>query len=175
MLNTEQFAATNKAQAEALLGLTAKALGGAEQIIALNLQAAKAGLDRAREAGLAMVSVRDPQSLIAVQSSLLQPAVDDASEYGQQVYRIVGGFGADMEKLVAKQTAAAQSALAALIEEAGKHAPVGSGGGIDLIKSSFATANGALESFRAAGAKAVETAEANFASVTKAARKTKRA
>ena len=36
MLNTEQFAATNKANFEAMMGLTAKAFQGVEQLTALH-------------------------------------------------------------------------------------------------------------------------------------------
>jgi len=174
MLNTEQFAAANKANFEAMMGLTAKALGGVEQLTALNLQAAKAGLDRASETGMAVLSARDPQSLVALQTGLLQPAAERATAYGSQVYRILASIKADIEEAAAKQAAAAQESFAALIEAAGKNAPAGSSDGIAMIKSAMATANNAFESLRAAGLQAVETAEANHASVTKGASKGKR-
>ena len=48
MLNTE-FAAANKANLDALLGLSAKAFEGVEQLAALNLGVVKASLDDAAE------------------------------------------------------------------------------------------------------------------------------
>lgn len=173
MLNT-QLAATNKANFEALMGLTAKAFEGVEQLTLLNLQAAKGSLDEVKETGVAVLSARDAQSLLALQAGLLQPAAEKATAYGKQVYRIVADIKADFEKVAAEQTAAAQVSFGALIDAAGKNAPAGSSDGIALIKSAMATATTAYESLRNAGLQAVETAEANYASVTKGASKAKR-
>ena len=109
-----------------------------------------------------------------MQAGLLQPAAEQAAAYGKQVYRIVADIKADFEKVGAEQTAAAQATFGALIEAAGKNAPAGSGDGIALLKSTMATANSAFESLRNASLQAVETAEANYASVTKGASKAKR-
>ena len=97
MLNT-QLAATNKANFEALMGLTAKAFEGVEQLTVLNLQAAKGGLEQAQKTGMAVLSVRDAQSLLALQAGLLQPGADKAAAYGKHVYRIVANIKADIEK-----------------------------------------------------------------------------
>ena len=145
MLNTEQFAATNKANFEALMGLSAKAFEGVEQLTALNLQVVKAGLEEATETGLAALSAQDPQTLLALQAGLLQPAADKATAYGKQVYGIVAGVTAEAEKLAGEQAAVAQSAFVTLIEAAGKNAPEGSSSGIALFKSAMATANNAFE------------------------------
>jgi phasin family protein len=173
MLNT-QLAATNKANVEALMALTAKAFEGVEQLTALNLQAAKGGLDQVKETGVAVLSARDAQTLVALQGSVLKPAAEQAAAYGKQVYRIVADIKADFEKVGAEQTAAAQATFGALIEAAGKNGPAGSSDGIALIKSTMATANSAFESLRNAGLQAFETAEANYSSVTKGASKAKR-
>ena len=173
MLNT-QLAAANKANFEALMGLTAKAFEGVEQLTALNLQTVKGGLDEVKETGIAVLSARDAQSLFAVQAGLLQPGTGKVAAYGQQVYRIVADIKADIEKVAAEQAAAAQASFGALIEAAGKNAPAGSSDGVALIKSTMATANSAFESLRKAGLQAVETAEANYASATKQASKAKR-
>jgi phasin family protein len=178
MLNTEQFAATNKANFETLMGLTAKAFDGLEQFTALNLQVAKAGLDEAAETSLAALTAKDPQSLLALQTGLLQPAAEKATAYGKQVYGIVASFKADVDKVAGQQAAAVQGSLVSLIEAAGKNAPEGSTNGIALFKSALATANNAFDGLQKAGRQAAETAEANYAavtsSVTKATGKAKR-
>jgi phasin family protein len=171
MLNTEQFAATNKANFETLMGLTAKAFGGVEQLAALNLQVMRASLDDATETGLAVLSAQDPQSLFQLQATLLQPSVERATAYGKRAYGIVTGVAADVEKVAGEQAAAAQSTLVALIEAASKNGPEGSNSGVALFKSAIATANNALEGFQKAGRRAAETAEANYAAVTGSATK----
>jgi phasin family protein len=166
MLNTEQFAATNKANYEVLMGLTAKAFEGIEQLTALNLQVAKASLDEVSEAGLAALSAKDPQSLLALQAGLLQPAADKATAYGKHVYGIFTSIKADVEKVAGEHAAAAQNSFAALIEEAGKNVPEGSGNGIALFKSAMATANNAFDSLQKAGREAAASAEANYSALT---------
>ena len=169
MLNTEQFAPTNKANFEALMGLTAKAFDGVEQVTAVNLQFVKASLGEATQTGRAALSAQDPQALFALQAGLLQPAAEKASAYGQQVYGIVAGIKADVEKLIAEQTAAAQGSFVAALEAAGKNAPEGTSYGSDLFKSAIATANNAFDALQKAGRQATETAEANFAAVSRSA------
>lgn len=168
MLNTESFAAANKANLDALLGLSAKAFERVEQLTALNLQVAKASLEGAAETGRAVLSAKDPQSLLA----LLQPNTDQATEYGKQVASIVSGFNADVEKVTRQQAAAAQSSVAALIEAASKNAPVGTGQGAEFFKVAMASANGAFENLQKAGRQATAAAEANFAAVTRSLNQT---
>jgi phasin family protein len=182
MLNTDQFAASNQANYDVLTSLSTKAFAGFEQITALNLQVAKAGLVEASETGAAVLAAKDPQALFALQSELLQPAADKATAYGKQVYGIFTSLAADVEKLVGAQTTAAQSSFVALIEAAGKNAPEGSIDGVTLFKSALTTANQAFDSLQKAGREAASiataSAEANFAAVTsapvKAATKAKR-
>ena len=178
MLNTEQFTATNKANFEVLMGLSAKAFEGVEQIAALNLQVVKAGLEEATETGLAAFSAKDPQAVLALQAGLLQPAADKATAYGKQVYGIVNGIKADFEKAAAEQAATAQAAFVALVEAASKNAPEGSSSAVALVKSALASANNAFDGLQKAGRQATEAVEANVAaasrSVAKATGKAKR-
>src|SRR2546427_1469533 len=178
MLNTEQFATTNKANLEVVLGLSAKAFEGVEQLTALNLQVLKAGLGDAAETSLAALSVKDPQSLLALQAGLLQPAADKAAAYGRQVYDIVAITKAELEKVAAEQAAGVQSSFIAAIDAATQNAPEGSATGIALFKSAFAAANNAFDSVQKATRQAAEAAEANYTAVTgsvvKAAGKSKR-
>lgn len=180
MLNTEQFTAANKSNFEVAMGLARKAFDGVEQVTALNLQVIKTSLGEVTEAGEAAFAAKDGQALLALQTGLLQPAGEKATAYGKQVYGIVSGFQAEVQKVIGEQSAAAQSSFLALIEAAGKNAPEGSINGIDFFKSALASANSTFDGLQKAGREAAETAEANFIALTgprtvKAAGKTKRA
>lgn len=166
MLNTQDFAATQKANFETLMGMTTKAFEGAEQFAALNMQVVKASLEEATENGRAVLSAKDPQAFFALQASLLQPSADKATAYGKQVSAIVAGFKADFDKVTGQQTAAAQSAFNNLIETASKNAPAGSDNGMAMFKTAMANATNAFETLQKAGRQAAETAEANYAAVT---------
>ena len=178
MLNNEQFAAAQKANVAAVLGLTAKAFEGVEQLAALNLQVIKAGIDEASETSVAALSIKDPQSLIALQTGGLQPAAEKAAAYGRQVYDILAATKAEVEKVAAEQAADVQSSFLAAIEAATKNAPEGAGTGIAFFKSAVSAANNAFDGIQKAAKQATSAAEANYTAVTntvtKAAAKSKR-
>ena len=179
MLNTPDFAATNSANLNILLGLAGKTFEGFEQLTTLNLQVVKANLGEAAEFGHAALSAQDPQALLALQTSALQPATEKATAYGRHVYEIVASTKAEIEKVLAEQTAIMQNSFVAAIDAATKNAPEASRSSIALIKSAMASANNAFEGLQKATRQAGEAAEANYAAVTdsveKAAGKAKRA
>lgn len=166
MLNTTSFAAANQANFDALLGLTAKAFEGVEKIAALNLQLVKTGLNEAVETSRAAQSAKDPQTLLALQAEMLQPAAEKAAAYGRQVYDIVAVTKAEVEKAAAAQAAGIQSLFAAAVDAAAKNAPEGSASGVALFKSAMAAANNAFDGVQKATRQATEAAEANYAAVT---------
>lgn len=162
MINTDQFAAANQANFDALMSVTASTFAGVEQLTALNLQVAKANLDEAAQAGRAVLSAKDPQALAALQATLLQPNTDKATAYGKQVSAIAAAVKADVEKVTGKQAATAQAAFAGMIDAAVKNAPAGSEQGVEMFKQAIATATSAFDGLQKAGRQAAETAEANY-------------
>jgi len=166
MLNTEQFAAAQKANLEVLFGLSAKTLEGVEQLTALNLQTAKAALGEAAEATVSALSIKDPQSLLALQAGALQPSAEKAAAYGRQVYDIVNATKAEFEKVATESTAGVQGFFASAFDQAAKSAPAGSENVVALWKSAVATANNAFESVQKAAQNAVDVAEANYTAAT---------
>ena len=76
MMTVEQVLAAQKANIETLLGLTTKAFEGVEKIVELNMTASKAALTESGENAKAMLSVKDAQELMALQSGLLQPLAE---------------------------------------------------------------------------------------------------
>jgi phasin family protein len=178
MLNNEQFAAAQKANVAALIGLTAKAFEGIEQLTALNLQVVKTSIDEAGEASNAALSVKDPQSLIALQTGGFQPAAEKAAAYGRQVYDIFAATKAEVEKVAAEQAAGIQNSVIAAFDAATKNAPEGAGSGVAFFKSAISAANNAFDGMQKATRQATSAAEANYTAVTgsvvKAAGKSKR-
>lgn len=166
MLNTEQFAAAQKANLEILFGLSAKTLEGVEQLTALNLQTVKASLGEAAEATAAALSIKDPQSLLALQAGALQPSAEKAAAYGRQVYDIVNATKAEFEKVASESAAGAQGFFTSAFDQATKSAPAGSENVVALWKSAVATANNAFESVQKAAQNAVDVAEANYTAAT---------
>jgi phasin family protein len=164
--NTAPFVAANKAGLDALLTLSAKTFEGVEKLAALNLKVVKASFADVAETTLAAQSAKDPQALLALQAELMQPAAEKVTAYGRQVYDIVAGTKAEVEKVAAAQAAGVQTAIASMVEAAAKNAPEGTPNGAALFKSAMAAANNAFDGMQKATRQATEAAEANFAAVT---------
>ena len=72
---TEQFASANKANVETLLTIANTAFASAERLAALNLNTARAMLEDSVTSAKALLAVKDVQQLMAMQTTLAQPAV----------------------------------------------------------------------------------------------------
>ncbi len=165
MLTVEQVIASHKANIETLFGLTNKAFEGVEKIVELNLTASKAALAEAANHTQTMLSVKDAQELLALQSGLLQPLAEKTAAYSRHLYDIATSTGAEFTKNAEAQAADAQKKFAGLVDSAAKNAPAGSESVVAIMKSSVAAANNALESVQKAVKQATEVAEANFNAV----------
>jgi len=179
MLNTTEFTTAQQSNLDALVWLGSKAFEGVEQLTALNLQTAKASLGDAAAASQAVLSAKDPQSLMSLQAGLVQGAAEKSAAYSKQVYDIAVASKAEFEKAAAEHLGELQASFMAAVENATKNAPEGASGGVALFKSAMATANSTFDSLQKASRQATDAAEANFAavtqSVTKPAAKAKRA
>ena len=90
-LTVEQVVAAQKANIETLFGLTNKAFEGVEKIVELNLTASKAALSEVAGHAQSVLSVKDVQELIALQSGLLQPLAEKTAAYSRHLYDIAQG------------------------------------------------------------------------------------
>jgi phasin family protein len=171
MLTAEQLLTAQKANLAVLFGLSAKAFEGVEKLVELNLQAAKASLGEAAEATKAVLSVKDPQEFVALQSSLLQPNTEKAAAYSRSLYELATATNAEVTKVAEAKLAEAQSQITAAIESAMKNAPAGTEGAATLMKSTLAAASNAYESASKVAKQAASAADANFQALTASATK----
>ena len=166
MLTVEQVMAAHKSNVETLFGLSTKAFEGVEKVVELNLTASKAALSEASELAQSMLSVKDPQEFVALQSGLLQPFAEKTVAYSRHLYDIAQGTGAEFTKAFEAQATDAQKKLGALVDSAAKNAPAGSEAAVAVIKSAMSAANNAMESVQKAVKQATDLAESNFNAVT---------
>ena len=102
-ITPEQIAAANKAALDNLVTLTQQAFKGIEQLVELNMQAARSSLDDTAEKAKAALGAKDPQELVGLQASLIQPAQEKAVAYGRQVADIAAATQAEVTKLAEAQ------------------------------------------------------------------------
>jgi len=165
MLTAEQMVATQKATIETFFGLTGKAFEGVEKFVELHVTASKAALAEAAGATQAMLSIRDPQELLALQASMFQPIAEKTAAYTRHLYDIASGTGAEFGRTFEEQTAEAQRKFLAVVDSAAKNAPAGSETAVAVLKSAIAASSNAYESVQKAVKQATEVAEANFNAV----------
>ena len=169
MLTVEQILAAQKAQVATLFDLSSKALVSVEKLNELNLQAAKASLSESASHAQAVLSVKDVQELVALQSTVLQPLAEKAASYSRHLYEIATGMGAELSKVAEAQASDAQKQFVAAVDSAVKNAPQGSESAVAAVKSAVSTASAAMELVQKGVKQATELAEANFNAVTSTA------
>ena len=177
MKNTaEQFAATNKANLQALEGFTTQAFAGVEKLVELNMAASKAALNESFSHVQAVLGAKDAQELLALQAGLIKPLTEKTAAYAQHVQTIVTGSSAGFTKAVEAKTAEAQKAFGSALENLTKNAPAGSESAVAAFKNAMTASQNALESAQTQAKKAVETAQSNYmAAATLAADAVKKA
>ena len=165
MFTAEQITAAQKANFEALFGLTAKAFDGVEKLVELNLQTAKVAMGEAADTARAALSVKDAQELMALQAGLLQPAAEKAAAYSRHLYDIASSTQAEVGRIAEAQATDAQRKFLAVVDTAAKNAPAGSENAVAVVKSAVAAANNAYETVQKASKQAAEAAGANFEAI----------
>ena len=165
MMTAEQMIAAQKANAEALFGLTEKAFFGVEKLVELNMAAAKAALQDNMNHTHAFLNVKDVQELMALQAGFLQPMSEKAASFSRHVYEIASTTGNEFAKAVEEKATEAQKAVAGFVDTAAKNAPAGSETAVAMIKSAVAASHTAMESVQKAVKQATEAAEANMHAV----------
>jgi phasin family protein len=165
MLTVEQVMASHKASIETLIGLTSKAFEGVEKIVALNLTASKAALAEAGDNAKAVLSAKDAQELLTLQSALMQPLAEKTAAYNRHLYDIATGSATEFTRAFEEQAGENQKKFMGLVDTAAKNAPAGSETAVAVMKSAVAAANNALESVQKAVKQATDVAEINFNTV----------
>jgi phasin family protein len=165
MYTVDQVVAAQKANMDALFGLTGKAFEGIERIVELNLTASKAALSEVSEHAKAVMSVKDAQELMALQASFLQPMAEKTAAYSRHLYDIASSSSTEFTKAIEEQTGAAQKKFANMVDAAAKNAPAGSETAVAVFKSAVAATTNAFESVQKAVKQATDAAEANFSAV----------
>jgi phasin family protein len=117
----EQFSAAGKSQVEAQLAffqnVTAKAVEGAEKIIALNLTTGRASVEKSTAAMRQLLTVRDPRDLLAF-TTHSQENFDTLLAYGRELFTIASGTQAAMLKTPAPAPQEVQALAAPVVKVA---------------------------------------------------------
>ena len=159
-VNLEQLAASNQAAVESLLALANTALASAERVAALNLSTARNALTDSAAGAKTLMAAKDPQQVLAAQSSLVQPAVEKAVEYSKSMFDISTESQQQFAKTLENTFANYQQQVAQLMAQASKAAPAGSEQVIAGINAAMAQANSAFANLTQMSKQFSESAQA---------------
>jgi phasin family protein len=168
-VNADQVTATAKSNLETLQGLSTKSYAGFEKLIELNIAATKAVISETFGHAQAVLSAKDVQQAISLQTSAVAPMAEKTVAYGRHVYGIAIETGAEFTKTFEVKAAEAQKSFNQVIENVAKNAPAGSESAVAVVKSALASSQSAIESAQSAAKQALAMAESNIAAVTEQA------
>lgn len=166
-VNLEQFAASNKAAVDSLLAVANTALATAERVAALNLGAARSALEDSASATKAVLSAKGPQEAVAVQSSLVKPAMEKAADYSRSLYEISSESQQQLAKMIEAQFGDFQKQIGAMVQQAAKAAPAGSESIMAAMQNAINQANAAFGNMQTMAKQFTDAAQANIAAATK--------
>ncbi len=166
-INLEQFAASNKATVDSLLAVANTALVTAERLAALNLGTARTALEDSASATKAVLAVKSPKEAAALQSSLVQPAVDKVADYSRALYEISSDSQQQLARMLEAQFADFQKQVSGMVEQATKSAPAGSENIVAAMQQAINSANATFGNMTAMAKQFTATTQANIAAATK--------
>lgn len=163
----EQFANATKTlfdlQMQTFNTLTDKTVKGVEQVIALNMQAAKSSMEGSIAAGQEMAKAGDPKAAIAALHARMQPGAAGAAEYREQMKAIIDEMHQEFRQAADTHVAEAKSTLSALIYDVTQNVKPGSENAVEIIKTAIDNAFKGYEQVTQATRQAVQTVEAQVA------------
>lgn len=164
--NPEQFAQATKAlfefQLETFNTLTSKAVQGIEQVVQLNIDTAKSGVEKGLEAGREFSQVTDPKAAMAAASARMQN-LTNVTEYNHQLSQILADIHNDFTHAAEAHLAEAKSNLSALIYDVTKNVPPGTENAVEIVKTAIDNAFRGYEQVTSATRHAVAAFEDQLA------------
>jgi phasin family protein len=168
--NPEQFAAATKTlfqfQLETFNMLTEKAVHGLEQVVELNMQTAKSGVEDSLEASKEISQSADPKAALAVVTARLQPGMAATNAYNRQLSEIITEIHNEFTKAADAHVAEAKNNLSALIEDVTKNVKPGSENAVEIVRTAIENAFKGYEQVTTATRQAVAAFEQQIAQLS---------
>jgi phasin family protein len=171
----DQITAFGKAGTETLFTIARANFAAYEKLAALNFNATKGAFEDGLNHARALMSARDVQEYVSLNTAAAQPALEKLIAYSRSVYELSAGQQAELTRIAEGQAAEMNKTFAGLLDKFAKNAPAGSDVAIAAVKSALGAASSAYDSFTKATKQATEIAEANIAAATAAVSNIKKA
>ena len=161
----EQLAAWQKAALESTLSYAQASIASAEQLLKLNLDAARNALEQAGKNTQELLAISDPQELVELRTKIAQTNMQQTASYAQNIYEIVSQSQALLTKLGEEQYSRLNQEAAAGAEQLSKGAP-GADVAAATVKSTLAASNAMMDNLNRATKQFAELSKANIKAAT---------
>ena len=161
----EQLAAWQKAALESTLAYAQASIASTEQLLKLNLEAARNSLEQAGKNTRELLSISDPQELVQLRAKIAQTNMQQSASYAQNIYEIVSQTQALLTKLGEEQYARLNGEAAAGAEQLSKGAP-GADVAAATVKSTLAASKAMMDNLNRAAKQFAELSEASIKAAT---------
>ncbi|NOV26781.1 phasin family protein [Cupriavidus necator] len=165
----EHFTKAQLAGIEALVGLTGKAFECFQHVTELNLQTMKATLAETQEGLEKVLSVSNPQDLLALQMESIPPATERALAYRRQLIEILAATRTEFDKVGEVQYTAGKQGLHDFIASVTSKTQAGPTAPLAAWQEALNATTMFYESLHATAKQAAQAAESSFNTVSQAA------
>ena len=160
----EQLVAAGRTQVETAIQLANVTLRGMEQIIGLQLDAAKRALAESATGVRALAAIRDPREVAELQGRFIKPNLEKAKTLAAQTYDVATNLRQEVDAVVSTQVADFNKSLVAALDQAAEAAPTGTGYAVSALRTAVTSAGTTMDNMNRLGRQLIEAAEANVAS-----------
>jgi len=122
---SEQIAAANKANAEALLALMRSTMDNIEKFANLNFSALRENIQAGAKNTDSLLSAKDPKQALAMQSAIAEPSMESARAYYHNLYELVLGMQKDITNVMEAHYKSLSEKAESAIEETKNQMPAG--------------------------------------------------
>ena len=157
----EYFADFNKSSVDQATKLFDVTFVGIEQLVNLNVWAAKNAFEVNTKHFKALSEITDVQDLVAFRTKFAESGIENALSYSRDAYEVLSGTQAEVSKVLEAGMSTLNKNLASVVDKAVKSAPAGSDVAVTALKSTMAATSAAIESMTKATRQVVDFTDAS--------------
>ena len=167
--NIEQLTATQKANAEVMMGLLRTAFNGVERLTALNMAASREFFNNTVANAQQLMAAKDVNTVAKLNTELAQPNVDKLMSYSRSVYDLVAEMQKEITSVMEAQYSTFTKQAETAVEKAKASAPVGGDVFAATMQSMLGASTKAFDQMTSMAKQLSDIAEANLQAASKVA------
>ncbi|MDR3352785.1 MAG: phasin family protein [Zoogloeaceae bacterium] len=159
---SKQLAATQKANADAMLALMRSTLDNIEKLVELNIGTLRENIQNGASNTSAILEAKDPKQALALQSSLAEPGLERTRDYYHNLYEVVLNMQRDLTGVMEEHYRALTENAESAIEETKSQLPAGGDVFATTMKSMLQASSQAFDRMNTMAQQIAQIADTNI-------------